>query len=265
MNIFQEFDDNGYFFPLNAFSEEKATLYKNCLFRLLEKTRDINIGNKSQINLPHLLFTFADEIIRNKSILDSIEKILGPDLLVHGSSFFIKKPKSKTFVSWHQDLRYWGLDKDKEVTAWVAITEASKENGCMRFIPKSHKKGMKHHNDTYEENNFLTRGQEVDVGNLEKNQIYVPLLPGQFSLHHGKTLHSSLPNNSNQYRIGLSINYISPDMKQLEIEKDYATLVRGRDNFNNFELLERPVSNLDSDRIKLHQKILYQQNKVFYR
>ena len=265
MDIFHYFNEKGYYFPLTAFSEDRAKYYTECLFKLKEKSKNITLGNNAQINLPHILFSFVDEIIRNKIILDSIESILGPNLLVHGSSFFIKSPNSKTFISWHQDLRYWGLDKDKEVTAWVALTKVSKENGCMRFIPESHKNGMKNHKDTYKENNLLTRGQEVDVKNIEKDQIFVPLLPGQFSLHHGKILHSSGQNNTNQYRIGLSINYISTDMKQIEMKKDYATLVRGKDNFNNFELVDPPIHDLSSESIKLHQNILNEQNKVFYK
>ena len=265
MDISQYFNEKGYYFPLNAFDENKAAYYTECLFKLKKKTKKINLGNNNQINLPHLLFSFVDEIIRNKLILDSVEKILGSNLLVHGSSFFIKLPNSRTFISWHQDLRYWGLDKDKEVTAWVALTKVSKENGCMRFIPESHKNGMQNHKDTYGEDNFLTRGQEVDVKNIEKEQIFVPLQPGQFSLHHGKILHSSAPNNTNQYRIGLSINYITPDMKQIEMDKDYATLVRGKDSFNNFELVDPPIHDLSSESIKLHQQILNDQNKVFYR
>tara|TARA_X000001036_G_scaffold128333_1_gene121355 strand:+ start:1898 stop:2695 length:798 start_codon:yes stop_codon:yes gene_type:complete len=265
MNILHNFNEKGYYSPLNAFSGDKAAYYKERLFKLKKKTTNIILGNNAQINLPHLLFTFVDEIIRNKKILDSIEIILGPNLLVHGSSFFIKKPNSKTFISWHQDLRYWGLNKDREVTAWVALTKASIENGCMSFIPGSHKKGMQKHKDTYEKNNFLTRGQEVNIKNIEHEQIYAPLLPGQFSLHHGKILHSSAPNNTDKYRIGLSINYIATDMKQLEMDKDYATLVRGEDNFNNFELVPPPICDLSSESIELHQKILHEQNKVFYK
>ena len=171
MDIFHYFNEKGYYFPLTAFSEDRAKYYTECLFKLKEKSKNITLGNNAQINLPHILFSFVDEIIRNKIILDSIETILGSNLLVHGTSFFIKSPNSKTFISWHQDLRYWGLDKDKEVTAWVALTKVSKENGCMRFIPESHKNGMKNHKDTYKENNLLTRGQEVDVKNIEKDQI----------------------------------------------------------------------------------------------
>ena len=79
MDIFQYFNDKGYYFPLNAFSEDRAKYYTECLFKLKEKSKNITLGNNAQINLPHILFSFVDEIIRNKLILDAIENILGPN------------------------------------------------------------------------------------------------------------------------------------------------------------------------------------------
>jgi ectoine hydroxylase-related dioxygenase (phytanoyl-CoA dioxygenase family) len=83
----------------------------------------------------HLLLTWVDEIVRSPRVLDAVESIVGPDILVWGTSFFIKEPRNASFVSWHQDLTYWGLEPADIVTAWIALSESTSQNGAMRVIP----------------------------------------------------------------------------------------------------------------------------------
>ena len=93
---------------------------------------------------------------------DNVEDLLGPNILCWNTSFFIKEPHDPGFVSWHQDATYWGLSSSDVVTAWIAMSPANKVSGCMKFIPGTHKEQVKHA-DTFDQNNLLTRGQEIAV------------------------------------------------------------------------------------------------------
>jgi len=110
-----------------------------------------------------------DQIAHHPSILDVIESLIGPNILVAGTTLFIKEPEQRGFISWHQDARYNGLKPYNWVTAWLALTEVTKENGCMYMWPKSHLDGQRDHVDTYGKDNLLTRGQTIT--NVPKDKI----------------------------------------------------------------------------------------------
>jgi ectoine hydroxylase-related dioxygenase (phytanoyl-CoA dioxygenase family) len=89
--------------------------------------------------------------------------VIGPDILCWSTTFFTKEARSPSFVSWHQDATYWGLSTDDVITAWVAFADAPVESGAMKFWPGSHLKKQIEHRDTFDQNNLLTRGQEIAV------------------------------------------------------------------------------------------------------
>ena len=93
------------------------------------------------------------------AILDVVEGILGPDILVYAAEFFVKEPRTTHVVTMHQDLTYWGLGAiDGMVTAWLALSPATPASGCMDFVRASHKNPILPHEDTFDENNLLSRG-----------------------------------------------------------------------------------------------------------
>ena len=108
-----------------------------------------------------LLFKWLDDLIRDPRVLDPIEQLIGPDILCWSTIFWIKDAGSKSFVSWHQDNTYWGLSSRSVVTAWFAISDASVAAGCMNVLPGSHLGRSLEHEDTYHEDNMLTRGQAI--------------------------------------------------------------------------------------------------------
>lgn len=188
----------------------------------------------------HLLFTWLDEVIRHPAILDAVEDVLGPNLLVWGSSFFIKDARDPGFVSWHQDSTYWGLDPADIVTAWVALSESTAENGAMRVMPDTHKMDQVPHRDTFAEGNLLSRGQEIAVEVDENKAVMLELQAGEMSLHHVRLIHGSDPNPSGKRRIGFAIRYLPTHVRQVVGSHDSATLVRGVDEFHNFAPERRP-------------------------
>ena len=181
----------------------------------------------------HLLFPWINDLMRHPRVLDAVEDVLGPNLLVWSTSFFIKEARDPGFVSWHQDATYWGLSSPDVCTAWIALSPANKVSGCMKFIPGTHKEQVEHA-DTFHKDNLLTRGQEIAVEVDESKAIYAELKPGQASLHHVLLFHGSAPNQSDDRRIGLAIRYVPTHVRQAVGANDSATLVRGVDAHKNF-------------------------------
>ena len=208
----------------------------------------------AQRSKSHLLFTWVDELMRNTQILDAVEDLIGPDILCWNTFFWIKEPLSETFVSWHQDLRYWGLDNDHLVSVWLALSPATLETGCMRVLPGSHKGELLPHTDEYKQHNLLTRGQEIAVKVDEAKTVAMPLQPGEISLHNVRLAHASGPNRSTDRRIGLSMHYMPTSTKQTIGEWDSAALVRGTDRFGHFKEAPRPTKDLDPDAVQFHEK-----------
>ena len=262
--IAERYHRDGFHFPLDVLSEEQALACRAELERLEGRIVEEELGNKGQLNHCHVVFRFADDLIRHPRILDAVAQILGPDLLCWGTTFFTKEPRTPSYVSWHQDLRYWGLSGDDEVAVWVALGRVTEAHGCMRFVPGTHKLGILEHRDTFDEENFLTRGQEAVFDVDESRTVKVELEAGQASLHHGKLLHASSPNVSDERPVGFVINYIAPGMRQVVAERDYAVLVRGEDRHGHFELVPPPEDDLAPEALAWHRRILRAQSEALY-
>jgi non-haem Fe2+, alpha-ketoglutarate-dependent halogenase len=150
------------------------------------------------------------------------------------------------------------------MTVWVAFTPANLLNGCMKFMPGSHRQQLEH-KDTFDKHNLLSRGQEIAVKVDESKGVDAILKPGQASLHHVLLAHGSEPNKSNDRRIGFAIRYIPTDVKQAVGTRDSATLVRGVDTFHYFEHEPRPTADCTPEALAAHAAIVGRQVQVLYR
>ncbi len=168
------------------------------------------------------------------AVLDIVEAMIGPDILLYNATYIVKEANTASHVSWHQDLTYWGLSHDDQVTMWLALSPATRESGCMRMVAGSHVSGRQHHEVTQDSSNVLLQGQTVRGVN-EGNSVYCALQPGEASFHHGWTLHASMPNHSSDRRIGLNVQYFAPHVQQTKQQIDSALLVRGEDRYQHFE------------------------------
>lgn len=209
----------------------------------------------------HLVLPFMAEIACIPSVLDAVESILGPDVLVWSCEFFIKEPGTPKIVSWHQDLTYWGLgETDEELTAWIALTPSTPLSGCMRFVAGSHHQAIVAHRDTFGADNLLSRGQEIAAAVDEAGAVDVVLQPGQMSFHHGRMFHASGPNRSDDRRIGAAVRYVTPAVRQIVGERDYAMLVRGADRMKNWIHVAPPRAPFDPAALELYEEILADQS-----
>lgn len=243
-----EYKQNGFYSPLVLFSLEQAKIYRNYLEEVENKIGPLHYFAKT-----YTMMRWVYEIATNKILLDFVEDLIGKNILLYNATFIIKEPMTKTHVSWHQDLTYWGFDdNEKQVSAWIALSNADETSGCMQMIPGSHKKGFFDHKSTNDKNNVLSRGQTVNNVDIDR-AVLCPLQPGEASFHHGLTLHASKPNNSKDRRIGLNFQYITPDLKQLKSKDDSALCVRGEDNYNYYKKDVIAKENFD---IKGHQRLI---------
>lgn len=260
----EAFARNGYHFPVRALSAQEAQAYRAKL-EGAEARLGTPLMKTGFRNKPHLAFTWADELIRHPMILDTVEDILGPNLLVWSSSLFIKEAHDPSYISWHQDSTYWGLSHPDVVTAWLALSVSHMANGCMRVDPGTHLLDQLPHKDTFAAGNLLTRGQEVMVDVDQSKVVNIELEPGEFSLHHVRIVHGSDPNSADYRRIGFAVRYVPTYLKQIAGPRDSALLVRGTDSYHHFDPEPRPKADLDPDAVAEHKRITDAANAILYR
>ncbi|MFI4998591.1 MAG: phytanoyl-CoA dioxygenase family protein [Reyranellales bacterium] len=256
-----QYKRDGFYFPVRAILAEQARGYREKL-EAYERTTGGPIAGNMRHKV-HLLFTWAHELAHHPAILDAVEDVIGPDILCWSTNFFIKEAHSPSYVSWHQDATYWGLSTDDVITAWVAFADAPVESGAMKFWPGSHLKKQLEHRDTFDQDNLLSRGQEIAVDVPEGAGVDVALKAGEMSLHHVLLAHGSGPNTTDDRRIGLAIRYIPPHVRQLKV-RDSATLVRGRDTHGHFDLEPEPRADLDPAAVEAHRDAVERSVKALY-
>lgn len=183
----------------------------------------------------HVLLPWMRDLVEDPRILDPVESLIGPDILVFTSTFFVKEPGSKTITAWHQDALYLGLDEE-HISAWVAFSDASELAGCVQFVPGSHKQGLLRHVNRTVPDSLNVVSQEIPGDFSGPRVRTAPLRRGQLSLHHTLVIHASEPNRSNDRRIGVSISYIPTRCKHRGSYRLPATLVRGTDRYGYYDL-----------------------------
>ena len=233
-------------------------------FRLesAEKLFPHQIGPEKRNNA-HYVLRCLDEIVHHDEILDAVECLVGPDIILTNTVLFIKEPNSLHHVTYHQDATYMGLKPQDSLTAWIALTESTPENGCVRMIRGSHLLDIQQHTDTFGEDNILTRGQQIE--NIdEEHALDIELEPGQMSLHHARTIHGSRPNKSANRRIGIALqSFAHPSTRQVHGE-DYALLVRGSDDYGNFTKGPRPKAEVDLANVEFRDGVNARLSEILY-
>ena len=257
----KQYKDEGYVSPIDALSKDEALEIREEI-ELIEKKWPKELEGLGR-NYIHLISPIFDKVSHNPKILDAVESIIGRDILICGTTLFIKNPNEKGFVSFHQDAKYIGLEPHNWVTAWIAVTDANEENGCMRMWSGSHKDELKYHNQKFDENNLLTRGQTVENVPIKETSPVI-LKAGQMSLHHPTIVHGSGLNRSNDRRIGFVIqSYIGSNVNQV-LGKMYVQQARGKDNYSYHKHVTRAKELMNKKNIEIRDKANKELSKIFY-
>tara|TARA_A200000113_G_scaffold32255_1_gene26757 strand:+ start:144 stop:983 length:840 start_codon:yes stop_codon:yes gene_type:complete len=228
----QQYSEQGYVKNLPVFSYNGALELQGLFEELSSRLpSDVDI-NKT--NMWHKASKKFHDLCRTTEILDYVEDILGPNFVQWGGQFFHKEPKSGSVVPWHQDAQYWPLKPANAVTVWLAVYDTDKENGAMKVVSGSHKKGsngFKHHTNNA---SHLVLDQEVSEDQIDQdNIVYMDLKAGEISLHNDALLHGSDPNNSDRRRCGITMRFSPTNVKGNLNEWPFfeTQLARGIDSF----------------------------------
>lgn len=233
----REHDQDGVLFPIPVLRAAEVNHYRTELDLLTEAQ-----GGRLtllQMRHLHLFHRWAYDLACHAKVLDAVEDVLGPDILIHSTAMFIKFPRDESFVSWHQDGFYMAPTSLKFTSAWIALTDSVPANGCMRVIRGSHRAGMVHHTENAKSPKNLLLGLEV-AGDLDESRKEdVVLKPGEMSLHNVAMLHGSNPNYSDRFRIGFAVRYITPEVA-IQLDHFPVILARGACPHPKFRILLEP-------------------------
>jgi non-heme Fe2+,alpha-ketoglutarate-dependent halogenase len=211
----RKYDRDGFLHPIRIMSAAEARQMR-AGFEELETL----LGRRVEYAaMTHLFFRWAFDLSMQSGILNAVQAILGPDVLVQATLILCKHAHDPSFVSWHQDYKYTSQESAPTVSAWVAISDSTRQSGCMRAIPGSHREGIQEHKATTIENNILTYSVDTD----DSRAVDIELKAGEMSLHQANIVHGSLANDSDDKRIGFIIRFVTP-----QFQKTINPVVRAR-------------------------------------
>lgn len=231
----EQYERDGILFPIPVLTVAELGKFRS---KLQEMEQYVG-GSLSpqQVTQPCLHFRWAYDLATYPKILEAVEDIIGPNILVHSSTLFCKYPHHPEFVSWHQDGHYWKVDAPRLTSAWIALDDSTIENGCLRVIKGSHTQRLPHY-ELKSKDNLLATGSHVAIDFNQMEIVDVILKAGEMSLHHVNSVHGSEPNESDMTRMGFAIRFVAPEVKQTR--KHHAViLARGSDDYHRFDILDK--------------------------
>ena len=234
-----QYNAQGYIFPIDLFSEEEVVANRAYFNHLLSMAKDAGLDSYG-INGWHTHCEGVYDLVTNERILDYVEDLIGPNIVCTMTHYFSKPPGDVKSVYWHQDASFWPITPSKVVTVWIAIDDVDEENGAMKVFPGTHVLGILPFEwVTDKEDGVLN--QHVHNPEQYGEPISIVLKAGQLSLHTDMLLHGSMPNPSTRRRCGLTIRYFPVDVRGSD--KDYmpAIIARGEDPEGYWQHQERPI------------------------
>lgn len=244
---------DGYLCPVRVISEDRAADVRGRVEEL-----EIELGGRIagiQRSKLYLRYRWAYELATTPRMLDAAEDLLGPDILLYYSNCWFKNEGDQGYVTWHQDITYFGHQPDDVLTFWIALTPSTEENGCMQVHPATHRQGaLPLTTPDIDAKNMLPSGQLVDYDVTSKTPVSMLLEPGEASIHHVCGIHGSLPNMSNDRRMGVTFCYHPPHLKQRGERRTSALLVRGEDHYGHYERETPPGADADATAIASHKR-----------
>ena len=243
---------DGFISPVRLFSEDEAAGFRR-QFEDIEAAMGGALKGISRTKI-YLRQPFAYRLATHPAILDVVEDLIGPDIMLYQNAAWVKNAGEDSYVSWHQDNTYFGHEPCHVLSVWLALTPSRPESGSMRFLPGSHKSGMLpvHYEPTDE--NLLSSGQVAEFDASAFTPFATSLSPGEASIYHAWMVHGSPPNKGTDRRIGVTFVYHPPHLRQLGAVRTSALVVRGEDRFRHFDHERPPLSPDDAGTIARHER-----------
>ncbi len=222
------FNQRGYLCPLDVYSPEESRAIRDYFDDLL-KNALAKGWNSYGLAGWEVSCQGLHDLITEPRILDYVQDLLGENLVCWNSHFFTKLPGDGKQVSWHQDASFWPLTPSKTVTVWLAIDDANRENAAVQVIPGTHRLGQLPFTYSSEEEENVLDQTVLALDTFEEEPAFLEMKAGQISLHTDWLLHGSEANHSPYRRCGLTMRFISPDVRNFNLEQGTAVIARGTD------------------------------------
>jgi hypothetical protein len=213
-NELARFRDDGLVVPAYTLPPSRLAAMRAAAEELVAARTDIR---PEFIPLPHVSWDSSAraralarrflDFAHDPDLLDLVESVIGPDIVFWTAALFCKPGGEGRAIPWHQDGVYWPLRPPATVTVWIALDHSRIENGCLRYVPGSHRRGPLRHEQSAEDGMVLNTAvaeSEIDLGTAR----CVELSAGQLSMHEIYLVHGSAPNTSPRRRAGLTLRYM---------------------------------------------------------
>ena len=222
----QTYDQDGYVIARNVIDADLAAETVDHVQWLLERNPGVR---PEQLAHPLLVHDpFMHHLVRDSRLLDLVERFVGPDIALFAAHYIAKRPHDGQAVLWHQDGTYWPLEPMEVTTVWLAGTDSTVENGCMRVLPGTQNARLLKQSELEivdDGKNVLSSG--IRPGKIDdSNAVDLELRAGDVSIHNPKIIHGSNPNYSDWWRVGLTLRYI-PTSTCVKREGHECILLRG--------------------------------------
>jgi len=228
----ERYQEHGYDGPIRVFSEAEAASLRAKFFEELGQSEASPGPTKVRLSAWHQRLRWVYDMVTHDKILDMIEEVIGPNIVMWAVHFWYKEPKNGKYLPWHQDEAYWPMEPKKNVTCWIALGPTFEANGCLRVIPGTHREEWEHAamNDAASAFGKGMKSDDVD----ESRAVSLEMNPGEVVIFNEKTVHGSNPNVSDIARVALSVRFTSPEVKFLteqwtDVDRIKPYLVRGVD------------------------------------
>lgn len=202
----EDFARDGVLFPIPVLTAEEVARFR-AEVEALERAAGKPVVRRDRL---HELFAWARELATAPRVVDAVAAVLGPDVAFWGTLLLRKQPRDPSFVAWHQDGEYAGfLRGAPALSAWIALSDSTPANGCMRVVPGSHRQRLAHA-ERHAPGNLLLQGQEIAVAVDESEAVDIVLRAGEMSLHDFNVVHGSKGNSTDAPRTGFIVRYSTP-------------------------------------------------------
>ncbi|MDC0033111.1 phytanoyl-CoA dioxygenase family protein [Alphaproteobacteria bacterium] len=247
----EQYHSDGYVSRVRIISKGEAETFRHRIEET-ESAGDLRGVGQTKFYLRH---PWVHRLATQPALLDAVEDLIGPNIMLYHNTVWFKEGSDGAYVSWHQDNTYFGHDPCEVLTAWMAITPATIDSGCMQFLPGTQKFGQQELKPPdIGGSNMLSSGQTAKFDASTVEPFPVELQPGECSIHHAFLIHGSLPNNAPDRRMGITFIYHPPHLGQLGNCRTSALLVRGKDLYGNFDHEEAPNETDVTGNIARHEK-----------
>ncbi len=208
LELQQEYDEKGFCIARGAIDAGLAAEtveHVQWLVRKHPDTRPERLHHQLIVDDP-----FMHRLVCDDRLVDIAAQFIGPNVAMFGAHYIAKKPETGQAVRWHQDGSYWPLEPMEVTTLWVAGTDSTVENGCMRVVPGTHTQRLLKRSEMVDldpDKYVLGIGMRPDQID-EADAFDLELNAGDISIHHPNIVHGSNSNTSDQWRVGLTLRYI---------------------------------------------------------